>query len=195
MGSESFDISRGNMNMRRAFFATCVAVLLIGVAAPVGAQRLLWLNVGGGVSIPQGDLSDPNNVGWNALASVALSVPMQPLGLRADLAYNQFGFNSTGQALFGGSGHQSVGSATLNATYRLSMPGTPLSPYLITGLGVYRTDCSPGCDGVTHLGWNFGLGTKLYVLGFRSFIEARYHLTEANEAGVHYFPVTVGLTF
>jgi hypothetical protein len=79
----------------------------------------------------------------------------------------------------------------------LPTPGTPTSPYLIAGLGAYRTDCSvaSACNAVTHFGWNIGLGTKLYVLGFRSFLEARYHRTSANGRSVNYFPFTVGLMF
>lgn len=40
-----------------------------------------------------------------------------------------------------------------------------------------------------------GLGTKLFVLGFRSFLEAGYHRTERGESDVNYFPVTFGITF
>jgi opacity protein-like surface antigen len=122
---------------------------------------------------------------------------MQPLGLRADIAYNRFAFNTTTQTALGGSGYESVGSGTLNATYRLPMPGSPMSPYLIAGLGAYRSDCSlgPSCNAATHFGWNVGVGTKLYVLGFRSFLEARYHRTERNEQGLNYFPATFGVMF
>ena len=146
--------------------------------------------------MPQGDLRDGANTGWNALATIVLSSPMQPLGLRADVAYNQFAFNSATQAVLG-SGHQNVGSATLNGTYRLPSAGSPAAPYLIAGLGAYRVDCSlgAGCDAVTHFGWNAGLGTRLYFLGVRSFLEARYHRTKANGRGVNYFPATFGLMF
>jgi hypothetical protein len=176
---------------------TAGILLTILHLSPLGAQRMLSVGLGGGVSVPQGDLSDATGAGWHALASLVLSTPMQPLGLRADIAYNQFAFSSTAQAAIGGSGHQSVGSGTLNATYRLPTPGTPTSPYLIAGLGAYRTDCSvtDACEAVTHFGWNVGLGTKLYVLGFRSLLEARYHRTKANGSSVNYFPITFGLLF
>ena len=174
--------------MRRLIIATCA--LLVSNVPSVGAQRLVSLGLGGGVSVPQGDLSTGANTGWHALGSIVVSTPMQPLGLRADIAYNRFAFKS------GASGYQTVGSGTLNATYRLPTPGAPVSPYLIAGLGAYRTDCSlSACNAVTHFGWNVGLGTKLYVLGFRSFLEARYHRTKANGSVVNYFPATFGLLF
>jgi hypothetical protein len=137
------------------------------------------------------------NTGWHALGTIALSTPMQPLGLRLDVAYNRFTFNDEVRTAVGGSGHQAVTSATLGATYRLPMTDSPVSPYLISGLGAYHTTCSlgPGCEGATHYGWNVGLGTKLYVLGFRSFLEARYHRTRYAGRHVNYFPVTLGLMF
>lgn len=181
--------------MRRLFIALC-ALLLCG-AHQAEAQRLVSLALGGGVSIPQGDLSTGTNVGWNALGSVVLSTPMQPLGLRADVAYNQFGFKSATQAALGASASERLGSLTLNGTYRLPTPGTPISPHLIAGLGAYRTDCSvtAACSPVTHFGWNVGLSMKLYTLGFRSFLEARYHRTTANGSSINYFPITIGLLF
>lgn len=165
--------------------------------ASLAAQRPISIGVGGGVSIPEGDLGDGVNAGWHALGTVALSTLMQPLGLRLDVAYNRFAFSDEAEASLGEAGHQTVGSATLNATYRLPMTDSPLSPYLISGLGAYRSECSvgPACDATTRYGWNVGLGTKLYVLGFRSFLEARYHRTERGEMDVNYFPVTFGVLF
>ena len=180
--------------MRRWITALCVLLALCSPRALHG-QRLITLGLGGGVSIPQGDLSSGANVGWNALGTLILSTPMQPLGLRADVAYNQFPFSATTKSVLG-TGNERVGSLTANVTYRLPAPGTPISPHLIAGLGAYRTDCSVGaCQAVTHFGWNAGLGTKLYILGFRSFLEARYHRTNANGSTVNYFPVTLGLLF
>lgn len=181
--------------MRRLLIALCT--LLLCTAQPVDAQRLLSLALGGGVSLPQGDLSTGANIGWNALGSVILSTPMQPLGLRADVAYNQFGFKSASQALVGATGSERVGSLTVNGSYRLPTPGTPISPHLIAGLGAYRTDCSAtsACSAVTHFGWDVGLSMKLYTLGFRSFLEARYHRTSANGSTINYFPITIGLLF
>ena len=181
--------------MRRSITAGCVLLALCGPRL-LGAQRLVTVGLGGGVTVPQGDLSSGATTGWNALGTLILSTPMQPLGLRADVAYNQFPFSAATKNVIG-AGNQRIGSLTANATYRLPTPGTPVSPHLIAGLGAYRTDCSvtAACEGVTHFGWNVGLGMKLYTLGFRSFLEARYHRTSANGNSVNYFPVTIGLLF
>lgn len=181
----------------RQYLVTLCGLLLLSAPPKLEGQRPLSLGLGGGVSIPQGDLSDGANAGWNALGSLIISTPMQPLGLRADVAYNQFGFKSGTQVPLGASGHQWIGSLTGNATYRLPTPGTPISPRLIAGLGAYRTDCSVSavCSGATHFGWNVGLSTNFYALGFRSFLEARYHRTSADGSSINYFPITFGLLF
>jgi hypothetical protein len=177
--------------VRTCIVALGVALLISG-AQSASAQRRVSLNVAGGVSLPQGDLADRVSTGWHGLATVDLGSPMLPQGLRFDLAYAQFGLDD---AL--GNGNQTILSGTLNFTYRLPAYDSPISPYLIAGLGAYRIDCSQGagCDAATRYGWNFGLGTKAYVLGLRSFVEARYHLTKFHGARVHYFPLTFGLSF
>jgi Outer membrane protein beta-barrel domain len=176
--------------MRHRTAVLVLALLLSGVQA-LSAQRRVSLNVAGGVSLPQGDLADQVSPGWHGLATVDLGSPMLPQGLRFDLAYAQFGFDDAV-----GSGNTSVMSGTLNFTYRLPSSNSPLSPYLIAGLGAYRTDCTLAtCDAATRYGWNFGLGTKLYVLGLRSFVETRYHLTKFHGTPVHYFPLTFGISF
>ena len=174
-----------------------MGLLLTTRVAALGAQRIVSVALGGGVSLPQGDLHSGANTGWHALGALVISTPMQPIGLRADVAYSQFPFNASSEATLGGSGNQTVGSLTLNASYRLPTPGSPLSPYVIAGLGAYRTDCSIGssCTSDTGFGWNAGLGARFYFLGFRSFLEARYHATERAETDINYFPVSFGIIF
>jgi hypothetical protein len=164
--------------------------------ASLEAQRPLSIGVAGGVSVPEGDLADGVNTGWHALATIALSGLTQPLGLRVDAAYNRFALADVPGSP-GGDGNLTVGSATLNGTYRLPMTNSPLSPYLIAGLGAYRSACSlgPGCEGTIRYGWNVGLGTKLVVVGLRSFLEARYHRTARGDSHVNFFPATFGIVF
>ncbi len=175
--------------MRRLVLAAACLGLAASVTPLTAQQRLISVGLAGGVSLPQGDLADASNTGWHALGTLALSTLMQPLGLRLDVAYNRFDLSDV-------DGNQSVGSATLNGTYRLPMTNSPMSPYLISGLGAYRTECSlpVGCDATTKFGWNVGVGAKLFV-GFRSFVEARYHRTKRDDVSINYFPVTLGLMF
>lgn len=180
--------------MRRSILALASALALFPPGALL-AQRAVSVGIAGGVSIPQGTLRDDASIGWHGLATISLSSVMQPLGLRLDVAYNRFGFSDAARTAAGSAGNQTIGSATLNATYRLPMTDSPLSPYVIAGVGAYRTECSlgPGCDAETRYGWNAGLGTRMYVLPFRTFLEARYHRTTRGGRGVNYFPITLGL--
>lgn len=174
-----------------------VAALYVVFLAPsvIAAQRPVSIGIAGGASIPTGNLRDGVELGWHGLATIAVSTLMQPLGLRIDVAYNRFAFSDNAPAL--ADEYQATGSATLNFTYRLPMTNSPMSPYLISGAGAYRSECSleSGCEATTRYGWNVGLGTKLFVLGFRSFLEARYHRTEIGDTGVQYFTPTFGVLF
>lgn len=173
-----------------AGLALCTFVC--AVPATAAAQRPVRVSLGGGVSIPTGAHADAAGTGWHALGAIALSTLMQPIGLRADVAYNRF---SAGDAATvpGDDITSSVASATANVTYRLPMTNSPASPYLIAGLGAYRSDCdAAACEADTRFGWNAGLGVKLYVLRVRSFAEVRFH--RAGGA-VQFIPATVGLTF
>ena len=165
-----------------------VLVLTVAAAARLEAQRAISFGLAGGVSLPEGKLADGVEPGWHALAVIALSSLMQPLGLRLDVAYSRFAFDADALPAFRGD-HQTTSSATLNLTYRLPMTNSPMSPYIIVGAGGYRSDCSQ-CEATTDFGWNAGAGTKLILLGIRTFLEARYHRAGAS----HYFPLTLGVT-
>ena len=177
-----------------------LAAACLGAAfsvASLEAQRPISLGVGGGVSLPQGDVDDDVNIGWHGLGTAELASPMHPWGLRLDVAYNRFAFSDQLETALGGEGDLTVGSATLNFTYRLPQVTWPVQAYLLWGLGAYRTDCSlgPGCESRVRYGWNYGLGAKFFFLGFRNFIEFRGHRTKSRTDDVHYFPLTLGIMF
>jgi hypothetical protein len=187
--------------MRRSILTAA----LLGVLSPAAAlqgQRPVTLGLAGGVSLPQGRFGDGVDPGWHALATLSLGSQMHlhPLALRIDGACNQFAFAGTGGGTVGGApvdGSQRTISVTLNPTYRLPSAGWPLSPYLIGGAGAYNLGCTGDatCDATTRFGWNAGLGTKFAGLRLRGFLEARYHRVALKGGDVHYFPLTLGLTF
>lgn len=171
--------------MLRRFIVTAGLLALLAPAAR--AQRPVSLLVGGGASIPVGTLADGSSTGWNALAGLAVSTLMQPLGLRLDGAYNRMAGKASGP-------DQAITSGTLNVTYRLPTPNTPIAPYLSAGGGVYWLECRGDggvCGSDTRGGWNAGLGTKIAAMGLTWFVEARFH--RAGDA--RYLPVTIGVGF
>jgi Outer membrane protein beta-barrel domain len=182
--------------MRRWIFAVaCLSI--VAPAAPLGAQSSISLGVGGGLSLPEGDIADGVNTGWNALATAELADPMHPWGLRLDVAYSRFDYSDEAVAALGGEGNQTAGSATVGVLYRLPKVTSPVQLYVLGGLGAYRTDCSlgPGCGSRVRYGWNYGLGAKFFFLGLNNFVEIRGHRTKSHTADVHYFPITIGIMF
>ncbi len=173
--------------------AACLGV--VASTAPLRAQSPLSVGVGGGVSLPEGEIEDDVNLGWHALVTAELASPMHPWGLRLDVAYNRFEFSEQLAAALGEEGHQTAGSATLNVLYRLPKVTSPIQPYVLLGLGAYHTDCSLGCDSRVRYGWNYGLGAKFFFLGLENFLEIRGHRTKSQNQDVHYFPVTLGIMF
>jgi hypothetical protein len=90
-----------------------------------------------------------------------------------------------------------VTSGTLNASYRLPMTNSPISPYLITGAGAYRIECfgNVSCGSTTRFGWNAGFGFKIAALTQLWFVESRFHAVNASTGNVRFVPLTFGLTF
>ena len=181
--------------------SSMVAVLLaLGALAPrteLSCQRPVTLGVAGGIGMPAGDLASEVNPGWRALGTLALGVPLIPLGLRVDAAYDQLGFERALVGSSGSAGAQRIVSVSANPTYRLPSAGSSFAPYLIAGVGAYNVGCTGGvgCDSATRFGWNAGLGTRFAAVGVTAFAEARFHRVELRGGGLQYIPATFGLLF
>lgn len=176
--------------MQRALQLALLAMSL--PIAGIEAQRPVQLSIAGGASAPHGSLSEATSVGWHAMGAININSLFIPLGLRFEGAYNLLLAKDDTPTI---GGDVSIISLTGNLTYRWPMTNSILSPYLIAGMGAYRTDCRDACDSSTDFGWNAGLGTKLYLIGFRSFLEARFHSTSRDGNRVNYFPISFGITF
>ena len=185
--------------MRRST-VTAAALAMLAALAPAGTLHaqggLISVGIGGGASMPQGGFSDRADVGWNAMATVALNVPLLPIGLRLDGAYDRFNLSrsATGATT---SGAQRVTSLTINPVLRLQIPFSPITPYIIGGGGTYNVGCAGGaqCESLSHFGWNAGAGVRLGALGVKAFAEARYHRVSVASGTVQYVPVTIGVMF
>ena len=163
-------------------------IAVIGLGLSGGTLEAQHLGIGGGISFPQGDLGEGTDHGWSALASLMFGSTMQPMGLRLDAAHAQFPFAGAIE------GHSGISSATLNLSYRFPKATWQISPYVIAGLGAYRTSCSNDavCEAQIRYGWNAGGGVQLRLLGLQAFLEGRFHRTTLRGEGVHFFPVTLG---
>lgn len=188
--------------MKRLALVAIAATAL--VAAPsASAQSPVSFGLGGGISLPVGDLKkDFDESGYHVQGMLGFGLPMMPLGLRADIAYHAF----NGEVDFGGPAPAEVDQrlfmANLNAVW--SMPGVMASPYLLGGVGLYNNKFDVqnfDGDDNSDFGLNIGGGIKLKLAGFSTFVEARYHWINDKDKDVAgdynstYLPITVGIMF
>ena len=181
--------------MKRSLFLAIAAIALVAAPrvshAQLGVLKPFQLGVAGGGSLPMSDLSNTAKTGYNGTVALAINLPIIPVGLRVDGAYNAFSAKAAGGAKL------HVMSATGNIVYGLPIPG--FSPYFIGGAGLYMpTSTAPGVASITehHLGWNAGAGVNLPLSGFKAFAEARYNrVSGANGTSMVFVPVTVGIMF
>ena len=187
------------MTIRRSIATALLLVLPLLAPSTARAQSSpIGFGFGGGVATPIGSFGDDADAGWRALGTLAISVPLVPVGLRVDAAYDHFNVNQTLVGGVGVSGSQRVASLSVNPTFRLPTPPLlPLSSYLIGGIGAYNVSCGGdlSCDSSTRFGWNAGLGLKLRAVVITAFAEARFHYVNLDGGSMKYLPVTVGLLF
>lgn len=177
---------------RLVWFA--LAVALLAPCSPAAAQ--LRMGLGLGPSMPVGDLDDQVKSGFLVQGSAGLSVPLLPVGVRADLIYQQLQDRAFDKF------HQL--GAVVNGT--LSIPLILVHPYLIGGVGVYAsrfgdTHTAAGQGHVhdddthTNVGFHGGVGVRLGMLGANGFVEARLLNLAGDGSDVQTLPLTFGFMF
>ncbi len=188
--------------MKRSIFGAAALALALS-ASTVQAQRPFSVGVALGATVPTGDLGDGVKTGYHAMLSLGFSPPALPVGVRIDGAFNQFAAKGAGAGDIG----LRVLSLTANATFGIPMTMSPISPYIIGGLGMYNNDVtglpsgSPDIKSETDLGFNVGIGTKFALAGFGTFVEARYHYISGDKApdgsggSASYIPLSFGIMF
>ncbi len=203
--------------MKRMVRVGAVALGLVASASMARAQMGMVpvsFGVVGGATLPSGDLSKDSNTGWHAGGAVQFSVPIIPVGLRADVMYHHLSPKDATQTFEGGSAtvKASMITGTVNGMFMVPMaPGGLVRPYVIAGVGAYNLrqsfDCTGSCGGLsfsdnaTKFGLNGGAGVQFGLMGLSTFVEARYHHVFAGKDsnGSSYstaiIPITVGIMF
>jgi hypothetical protein len=168
--------------LRKSLYGVLTATLL--VVGAQGAEAQLRLNVNAGAAMPMSDAGEVWNAGIRVGAGLEFSVPLVPVGLRVDGAYDRMGLK-----LDGGS-KLSILSGTANGVFSL-----PLMPiYAVGGLGMYRSDDGTGAAS-TDLGFNIGMGLRLPLPMFAPFVEARFHQINGDGGNFRYVPIVAGIRF
>jgi len=172
-----------------------IAVLGLAAAAPVAqgqSYNPFQIGASGGIAFPTADLGTGTNTGYNIAVAVGYRPQAMPISLRAEAAYNQFGFTN-------GGGSINIPSFTGNVQYDLPL-GMSFTPYAIGGVGLYRPSAGFNGGGSTSaendFGWNIGGGIKIPLsTSFETFIEARYNSVNASGGTASFVPLTVGVMF
>ncbi len=173
--------------MRRLLLASApLALAVVLTPAPVHAQMgALALGAAVGHTAISGDRGPDFKSGLHVEGLADLSVPLVPIGLRGELAYDKLDATTSGNPAL------EVASAVANATFSLPFP--LLHPYAIGGIGYYSANSSLSGSRQGKAGWNGGIGVELKLPVIRVFAEARYHSIGFNGGHVNLIPLSLGL--
>ncbi len=169
-------------------FAVAGFALALTLAAASAAEAQPRLLVGGGFSAPNGSIADVADPGYHAQLGLQIRLPSLPLSLRGD-----GGIHRLGAANASLSRTQVIGGA---ASVIFHLPGVGLQPYVLGGVGSYRTKSGPAGapSTVTDTGYHGGFGLVLGGTGLGGFAELRY-VRISDPGSTTLIPLTLGLRF
>lgn len=183
------------MNRIARNLSAAVLALVCGASA-LHAQTPGSFGVAFGGSVPVGDLGDFTETGFYVGGLLDISPPLSPVGFRFEGFYNGLGGANNG------ADYRTI-AATGNLT--IGMGGIGVRPYLIGGAGIYNSKFDvDNVEGKTSAGLNFGIGAKIPLTGFSTFVEGRVHymfqkqeslIGNAGYNSLVFVPVTFGITF
>ena len=158
---------------------------LLAMSAPGTAQAQArgYVKVGGGVSMPIGDLKDAVKLGW--LGQVVGGFKLNDMfGVRVDGSYGQNKSKATG------GGNVKFLGALGDVTLSPKMSGS-ISPYVLAGAGFLNSKA--GGASSTAFAWNAGGGIGFAAGSLGLYVEARFLSAKKNGATSNMIPITVGV--
>jgi hypothetical protein len=165
------------------------AVAFVAFASVAQAQRPVF-GVAAGLTAPQGDFGDFVDNGYHIGAAMGFRVPALPVDLRADLAYTTFGAKDPVDG--------NINTLNLSVNAQHTFAGVALRPYVIGGLGMYRTSGSGDLEDIessTDMGLNGGAGLRFKLAGMGAFVEARYTHIMTEDDATKVIPISFGIIF
>ena len=166
------------------------AALVAGVtslmfAAPAHAQWSPSIVVKAGATLPLGVFGDVVGTGYNIGAGLELSPRLSPVGLRFEFDFHENEVD----------GFSDLDFRTVAGIGNLVFQAPASSIYVIGGLGLYKGYIpDSGDDSETKAGVNGGIGIRIPLTGFSTFIEARYHHI-FTESATQMIPISFGVRF
>lgn len=158
---------------------------LLAVSAPgtAEAQARGYVRVGGGLSMPMGDLKDAVKAGW--LGQVVGGFKVNDMfGVRVNGSYGQNSEKSPGtdKVKFIGA----MGDVTVSP----KMAGS-ISPYVLAGAGMLNSKA--GGASSTAFAWNAGAGIGFAAGSLGLYLEARFLSAKKSGVTSNMIPITVGV--
>lgn len=174
--------------MRKIALLVAVAAVAAAAQAEVAAAQVRPFTIGisGGPSLARGELAEEANTGYHVQASLGFNMPLFPLGVRADLLWQEFPDVHDGHI-------RQIGGL-LNGIFSLPLP--ILTPYGLVGAGVINSTEPEehGGGSETAVGLNAGVGVQFPFVGMSGILEARFlNLLGATEH--QSIPISVGIRF
>lgn len=173
----------------------CVLVLASGMAgspdAVSGQTRPFTIGISGGPSFPSGgELAEEFGTGYHVQGSIGFAPAALPLGLRADLLWQEFPDEHGGQ-------EREIGGL---ANAILALPLGIARPYLLGGVGIMshhppeeeHGDHTHEGEEETTSAFALGAGIEFPFLGLTGALEARYLLAGEGHRAI---PVSFGIRF
>lgn len=172
-----------------SLFAAVGMTIVLGASA-VEAQSPVRFGLGGGLTLPQGDLSDGLKNGFHGQVMLGFGMMALPVKLRADLSYNSLGVEDG--AILGSNDDLRVIGGALNAI--VGMGGIGVKPYLTGGVGFYNSKFGD-FDAENDFGLNGGVGLEFGLTGMSTFLEVRYIKIFVDDDGGDFSAAIVPITF
>jgi hypothetical protein len=194
---------------------------------PARIQRFfgngLYVGLGSGAMLPQGDLMNSYNPGWGVNVPIGWDPKASPLGVRVNLGYTSLNSASPAEVV----ADAKVWNASLDAKLRVPFGrfiGSTSGVYFVGGGSVnhftnynesiYRSNnfvntrfSNPANNsaviaasanqgsGQTNLGIHGGVGLSLGVGPAELFAESRYERVYTPGRAINYVPIVAGVTF
>lgn len=177
---------------RSAILAGLFVALLVVVPAKAQLPGIS-VGLGGGPTFPTGDLGDLVDPGFHVQGVAGLSLPLIPIGVRANVDFHQM------SAEMGGNSRQLFGN--VNGVVEVPLVPLLLTGYFTGGLGMYNSRFSGALareldlGNETNVGVNFGAGVELGLVLIDLFLETRYHHVFGSDLSPSFVPVTFGILF
>jgi hypothetical protein len=173
--------------------------------------RGFWVGVGGGASVPMGNLHDAGyDTGWNITVPIGWQSATTPWGLRLDLSYDRLNGGTLATVPVSVTlSDANVWSGALDLTLQFPFGNSGSSFYLMGGGGIHHftdvgndngaaiidgTALSSSADNsLTKAGVNGGLGLNFGFGRAKLFLESRFVSVFTEGKNSNYVPIILGV--